>query len=59
MTGTNTPVTDDKTFTVIRHSGPHNTDIKALLQGFLFLPKKCITEKTKNEAIITINNLII
>lgn len=42
-----------------KHNGPHNTDTKALLQGFLFLPRKWIIEKTKNAITVTVNNLII
>ena len=42
-----------------RTNGPHNTDTKALLQGFLFLPKKWITENTKKQQKEKTNNLII
>lgn len=37
--GTSTPVTDDSRFTIKRTIGPHNNDIKALLQGFFILQK--------------------
>ena len=53
--GTSIPVSDDTIFNIASNTGPQNSDTKALLKGFLFLHKKCTTEKNKYDITATDN----